>query len=160
MAPTGEAFTKVATGRSHTYALDSTGMLTATSYAGHVDREAPEGTFIDIDTEDLACGIRTDGSPLCWEPDDPAAAEEDYLTLEAPTGVYEQVCLATENIACALDVDGVVQCWGASESINAVPTGYEYLQVACGYHRVCALTTDGQIVCWGVDGAGETVPPT
>jgi hypothetical protein len=60
-------------------------------------------TALSVASDD-ACGLRADGSLLCW-------GAEATLASDAPTGTFVQVAVGTKK-ACAVDTSGRVTCWG------------------------------------------------
>jgi alpha-tubulin suppressor-like RCC1 family protein len=77
--------------------------------------EPPAGTFVQVSAGgEFACGVRPDGTPVCWG--------RDYSGYcEPPAGTYTQIS-AGNNHACGVKTDGNVVCWGDNGSRqNKVP---------------------------------------
>jgi len=64
---------------------------------------------------DFTCGLRADGTIVCWGCDDCVAG---FLT--APSGTFVQMT-AGGGHACALKTDGTVTCWGSTYYGESTP---------------------------------------
>jgi len=99
-------------------------------------------TAMSIGPFDLNCGLKTDGSALCWGFSSPDA---DTIAMAGPWRAVS----AGADYACGLLADGRVQCWGAPVTATLrTPTAGTYRSVAAGYGGVCALRADGAAECW------------
>lgn len=99
-------------------------------------------TAMSIGPFDLNCGLKTDGSALCW-----GFSSPDPDTIATP-GPFRAVS-AGGDYACGLLGDGRVQCWGSPVTATLrTPTVGTYRSVAAGYGGVCALRADGTVECW------------
>ena len=143
----------------------------------------PEGTFsyVSPGRGDYACGVKTDGSLICWgggpdsvktHPKGPltsvsagyggacwvdADAAVACLTLGVgegapPGGEFDSVS-AGGGHTCGVKTDGSVECWGGS-----TPPAGEFDSVSVGRYRTCGVKTDGSLVCWGERVYGLTSP--
>ena len=122
----------------------------------------------------LICGLREDGSPLCWPAFDVAEGSEaaaqgwDSLTeLLTPEGeLFAAVSVGAEE-ACGLRRDGSPVCWPAyafedgveSETAIAPPDEKRLVALSNGLTHACALREDGSPVCWGENRHGQASPP-
>lgn len=159
LAPPGE-YTAMATGEYHAVFLQPNGELYQIPKAGLGEEASPAGTYTDVGMGNMyACAISTDGTILCWDPDDPDNGPYESLTVNAPTGVWKDVCDLGGGDACALDIDGHATCWPHGDSYPAPPDEL-FVQLACGASHACGITFDERLVCWGPDRYGETIPPT
>jgi hypothetical protein len=82
-----------------------------------------------------ACGLRADGSVVCWGLDDDGQTE-------APAGEFSAVSAGTAH-TCGLRTDGSVVCWGRN---NDRPAG-RFAAVAAGGDGWCALRLDATAAC-------------
>ena len=130
-----------------------TARVEATDAAGPA---APAGSLIDTELTAIAvgwghmCGLKPDGTPVCWG-DLPAAAPQAGLTQLA----------AGRRFSCGLSGAGELHCWGddLDGKISDAPAG-EFRAVALGRRHGCALTAaEGRAVCWGSNNHGQTAAP-
>ena len=91
---------------------------------------------------DHSCGVRPDGSAVCW-------GEDAGRLLDAPSGVFTSVTAGVEH-TCGLRAGGAVSCWGSNGNARLLdaPSG-TFTAVEAGYHHTCGLRTGGGLVCWG-----------
>ena len=82
-----------------------------------------------------ACGLRADGSVVCWGLD-------DYAQTEAPAGEFSAVSAGAAH-TCGLRTDGSVVCWGRNTDR---PAG-RFAAVAAGGDGWCALRLDATAAC-------------
>lgn len=158
--PPGE-FSAVEVGSGEVALLDLDGAVHLTNLTWSIEQPSPVGAFRQIsEGARRGCGIRTDGSVLCWNPDDPENAEFEKMTLEAPSSSVTEVCVTGWEAACAILDGGEASCWPDAGDYWDPPAGETFSQLACGSSHVCGLTPDGRIVCWGDDYYGETIPPS
>ncbi len=97
-----------------------------------------------------ACGLRRDGSPVCW----PAYAFEDDVGSETSTAPPADERLAALSVglahACALREDGSAVCWGETRHGQASPPeGAAFTSISGGRFFTCGVRKDGSLVCWG-----------
>ncbi len=115
-----------------------------------------------------SCGLREDGSLLCWGNELFTTADEDNIQLydslaykgpllSPPEGVFVDVGVGRFQ-ACALNVTGEVKCWGwHGDYTYGEETGgkqFEYLEVG-GWHA-CALR--GNLECWNLQTQEVVLP--
>ncbi len=84
-----------------------------------------------------SCGLRTDGTIVCW-------GEDDFGKLDAPGGHFRAVSVGLGH-SCGLRTDGTIVCWGS----RADAPGGSFEAISAGGRNSCGLRTDGTIVCWG-----------
>ena len=93
-----------------------------------------------------ACGLRLDGSPVCWPLDDSVAAQ----TTPAPSNEAFTAISGGRSHACALRADGSPVCWGAdAQSQTSPPTGAAFTAISSGDNGSCGLRENGTLACWG-----------
>ena len=93
-----------------------------------------------------SCGLRTDGSVICW-----GRGWEGHST--EPNGEFTAIG-AFRNYSCGAPAKGGIKCWGAS----SFPTPERlsestqiYVSLAVGDRHLCALTSAGSVECWTDD---------
>lgn len=110
---------------------------------------------VSIAPFDVTCGLKTDGSALCW-----GLSYPDPDTVAAP-GPWRKVVAGSE-FGCGIRTDGRLQCWGLSApaALRDQPTTGTYRELAAGYGGVCALRDDSTAACWPTeaDTGLDTVP--
>jgi hypothetical protein len=100
-------------------------------------------------TDNYACALRLDGSPVCWgfnslhESDAPASAH------------YTQIAVGA-TFACGLDAQGTASCWGGSGA--QPPPSDKLVQLSAGDECTCGVRMDGNVVCWGVCQGPDLAP--
>ena len=87
-----------------------------------------------------ACGVRSDGSVVCW-------GDSDHGQTEAPGGTFTQIAVA-HRVACGVRTDGSAVCWGNRWSGQTTPPPGPFTQIAVGPINACGLRTDGAVACW------------
>lgn len=97
---------------------------------------------LSIGTFDVTCGLKTDGSAICWGLSSP---DPDVVTQAGP---WRSVA-AGSDFGCGIRTDGRLQCWGGpSPAAVRTLTTETYHQVAAGTGGVCALRNDSTVACW------------
>ena len=124
---------------------------------------SPDG-FIAVESGYFSsCGLRNDGSLICWgnteyEPDPDGAV----LYVPPPQGQKFTALSSGDFQACALREDGTPVCWGGPFGILTPPEGERFAQISVG-SRACGLREDGTPICWSPttpEGLfGESAPP-
>ena len=100
---------------------------------------------------DHSCGIKSDGTLLCW-------GKDNYGQTTVPAGTYTQVSAGGYH-TCGLQSDGTLVCWGMNLSgQTTVPAG-TYTQVSAGNNHTCGLKDDDTLLCWGGNDYGQTIVP-
>ena len=124
-----------------------------------------------------SCGLRNDGSLVCWNREEtyqPLGTElfKDISSGSFLTGlrmdgsavsyvtntnfdVPEEEFVAIESgssHACGLRSDGIALCWGhnSAGAVSPVAEG-PFSAIAVGGHHSCGLRLDGTAACWGAD---------
>ena len=100
---------------------------------------------------DETCGLKSDGSMLCWGNfgDFPVSSAFGTAYVPRPTSEgWKQVSPAS-GFTCGIKNDDTLVCWGNSGFGNMQPPAGTYLAVDA--RAPCAIRlSDGGIVCWGV----------
>ncbi len=113
--------------------------------------QAPDGqggvTLLDAGMT-ATCGLRPDGTPLCWG---------GGKVAQPPMMRFVEVSMGGV-IGCGLGADGVASCWGNS-SYTGVPAGESFKAVSAGLNFGCGLKTDGALRCWGDNQYGQATAP-
>lgn len=120
-----------------------------------------------------ACGLRRDGTVLCWGRNDDGALGPEFRvsTPRALPGLANvQHLYAGNDHFCALRTDGGVVCWGrnadgqlgdGSVAYRALPVAVVGLplvpvvELALGWNFSCARHTDNSVSCWGSNSEGQ-----
>ena len=121
----------------------------------------PEGErFASVSVgEWQACGLRLDGTAVCWPLDDSVAAQ----TTPAPSNEAFTAISGGRSHACALRADGSPVCWGAdAQGQTSPPTGAAFTAISSGDNGSCGLRENGTLACWGslYIASGERRPGT
>ena len=117
------------------------------------------------------CAIRLDGSPVCWLPWEPGAADQQQLLDEFMSDIraaaleneafleielqvwtawnYEKQNQELKLLACTLSVSGRIRCWGSNEDGQLEAPERRYVQMSPGQLHACGLTAERELVCWG-----------
>jgi len=124
-----------------------------------------------------SCGLRSDGSVVCWGSDeDGQAASPNATTAGLPVAVFHAPCgpfdgrddcwwdfedrlgdalLAAAPLPrhgshqCVVGSDGGVVCWGANEVGQADAPGGRFASVSAGWGISCGVRIEEIVVCWG-----------
>ena len=108
-------------------------------------------TVVDVG-DGHACGLRLDGSVVCW-------GENPAGRIEAPAGEFQAVSAGGLH-SCGLLTDGTVACWGDDrEGQSEAPAG-EFQAVSAGGLHSCGLLADGAVACWGANQFGQSDAPS
>ena len=99
-----------------------------------------------------ACGLRTEGTVVCWGNNDTGQAD-------APDGQFDAVAAGSEH-TCALRTEGTVVCWGNNYAGQAEDPDGQFSAVSAGGWHSCGLRTDSTVVCWGADWDGQAAAPS
>ena len=81
---------------------------------------APGHTFASLSTEAPECGIKADGTALCWHP---------WGSVGSPpaTETFSQISAGTRHV-CGLRTDGTIACWGDNFYGQATPPNGDLIQ--------------------------------
>ncbi len=106
------------------------------------------------------CGLRLDGTPVCWADVDTYTGEPRPIVQETP-GNERFGALSSGGLhTCALRLDGSPVCWGINwDGRASPPDGERFVAISSGRYHTCALRVDGSPVCWGSDDDGQSSPP-
>ena len=139
-------------------------------------------------TNDILCGLRTDGSFVCM-------GDISSGDMAAQEGPFEAISVSPSGLfVCGLTVDGNIECFGdapamsafeSSSVFTAIAAGGDYLcrierdgivkctddnlptalndkgfiQIDAGWTHACGIRDNGETVCWGENDAGQTDVP-
>ena len=110
--------------------------------AGYTDMTPPKGeTLTSVSVRNgNACGLRPDGSAVCWGRDGAHPLSSDrFVSLHSGDFHY-----------CGLRGDGSARCWGEDYwGLSSVPEGGVLVAISTGPYHTCGLLEDGSIDCWG-----------
>ena len=116
-----------------------------------IDLPGPPGfTMIDSGYEH-ACGLRADGTVVCWGNNSNGQADPPDENFKAVT--------AGRWHSCGLRTDDTVACWGSNDDRRSEPPERSFEAVDVGTWHSCGLLTDKTITCWGGDWAGQAQAP-
>ena len=88
-----------------------------------------------------SCGVKPDGSVICW-------GNNNERQAEAPAGTFTSVSAGWEH-TCGVRTDGSVACWGAIANGKANPPPGSFRAVSAGHEHTCGIRVDGSVACWG-----------
>jgi hypothetical protein len=97
------------------------------------------------------CGIRTDGSIVCW-----GWALGSLST--PPAGTFRSVSVG-DDYGCGVRNDATIACWGDNEFGRATPPTGTFRSVSADSDFACGLRTDNTITCWGAVNVGQGTTP-
>ena len=161
--PEGETFTTISSGDSHACGLREDGSPVcwgsnegptydpgggpSSSYKLDGDQAIPpEGeTLIAISSGEYhTCGLRADGSAVCWgllNPDSVLPEEETFVAISS--GAYH---------TCGLREDGSANCWktgfGDYGGGELPPKGATFTAISSGGSYTCGVLEGGSAECW------------
>ena len=96
--------------------------------------------------ENVACGIKTDGTVSCWgSPNNPAVVNS------VPTGAFVELAVSSES-ACARRSNSTVACWGWDPNNYGFlrpPTDFNFSRLVPGENTNCAYDNRNKLHCWG-----------
>ncbi len=100
---------------------------------------------------DHTCGVRIDGSVVCWGSNTDGQASP-------PAGSFAEVSGGHAH-TCGLKNDETIACWGSDDHGQASPPKGSFASISAGTAHSCGLKTDGSAVCWGDGQFGKATPP-
>ena len=97
---------------------------------------APGHTFASLSTEAPECGIKADGTALCWHP---------WGSVGSPpaTETFTQISAGTRHV-CGLRTDGTIACWGDNFYGQATPPNGDLIQTERNIQLSLSDLTGGQ----------------
>lgn len=102
-----------------------------------------------------ACGVRLDGSLVCWNPQTGAIWNLHSEVLNGSLdGEYVFVRSGNLSEFCALSIEGMLKCWYLDTRpelrgpARTVLSG-GFVDVALGADHGCAIRLDSTVACWG-----------
>ena len=158
--------------------IDSWPEFIPPTHPQHDPPPPPAGAFTSISAGGgSACGLRPDGTMVCWRAEDPAAspygpvrfnfdAKEDsfsrwrhtYAVTHVPGGTFSEFAVGGRH-ACGLRTDNTVACWGADTHGQGDPPADRFTALSAGGYHTCALSADSVAACWGHDRHRQADPP-
>jgi hypothetical protein len=103
------------------------------------------------------CGIREDGSMLCWGDNLRGQCDVPQSSL-APTKWKDVAC--GKSHTCGIKQDNTMQCWGSNDNGQCEVACEDFwVAVAAGEGHTCAIAADSTVRCWGSNTFGQTVVP-
>ena len=122
--------------------------------AGYYDQTPPAGEKLtSISTGWVhSCGIREDGTAVCWGSNQEGKAlppvGERFLSIDAGS-----------SHSCGLREDGSAVCWGFdTNELSSAPEDERFVSISAGEEHTCGLREDGSTACWGDGGLSVCAP--
>ena len=130
-----------------------------------IDLPGPPGFTMTDSGYQHACGLRADGTVVCWGDNSNGQADSPDENFKAVT--------ASRWHSCGLRTDDTVACWGNNDDRRSEPPeswGESYAgkayppqgrssSVSGGAVHSCGVREDGTIVCRGASYLGQAEPP-
>ncbi len=110
-----------------------------------------------------SCGLREDGSLLCWGNGSLFGADDLYYgegpILSPPEGVFVDVGVGKHQ-ACALRKNHRAECWGlyGDYVYGEGEAGSYFVSLEVGGWHACGLRSGGQIRCWDLRNQEPVLP--
>ena len=116
---------------------------------------SPSGGYTSLIVGDLhTCGLRTDGSVVCW-------GSDQYGQSSPPSDDKFTSIVAGEHHTCGIRADGSAVCWGSDQyGQSSSPSDDKFTSIVAGEHHTCGIRVDGSAVCWGSDQYEQSSPPS
>ena len=135
-------------------------IVSATAAAQGEPTTTDPGSFTSISAGGAhTCGLRADGTPICW-------GRDDYGESTPPEGETFTSVSAGGAHTCGLRADGTPICWGRDDyGESTPPEGETFTSISAGGTHTCGLRADGTPICWGKNTdrygsfAGQATPP-
>mmetsp|Transcript_27208 Transcript_27208/g.62728 ORF Transcript_27208/g.62728 Transcript_27208/m.62728 type:complete len:312 (-) Transcript_27208:102-1037(-) len=156
-APSGK-FRAVEAGAAHTCAIKDSDGGSVVCWGFYTESPAATNLFTKISVGFAhACGIKTDGSVMCW----PSGIPDGRSTVPSDLGTGVKQISTLGSHTCAITSASKIRCWGSdihgeSSKYTATDT-YDY--VAAGWYYTCGINSAGILVCWGENSHGRATTP-
>jgi hypothetical protein len=99
-----------------------------------------------------ACGLKGDGSVICW-------GRDDYNIGAVPVGVPFSRIAAGNLVTCGVRADtDEIECWGYSNDTRDDGVGGTYVDLRMTDSYGCGIRANGTLRCWGTNSSGRTRP--
>jgi len=142
---------------SGTCALNELSHADCWGWAQYASYEPGDQLVTLVTGNDHACGIRGDGSLVCWGGNyhGEASPPQQATTPVPGEGVVPNgqgsvlAIVSGEFHACALRSDGTVSCWGDNYSGQAAAPQMRFSAIGAGGMSTCGIADDGNAICWG-----------
>ena len=137
-------------GKFRSIAIDSDGSMCSINLDGILAcLNSPTGEFTSVsrgesEWGDYACGIRVDGTAVCW-------GDAGYGQTDAPEGEFKSISVGGLH-ACGIRVDGTTVCWGLRVASGGAYS-YDENRLFSVYTNIgerslqCGFRIDGRPVC-------------
>ena len=114
---------------------------------GYYDQAPPAGERLQSISVGWvhACGLRTDGTPVCW------GSNQLGKATPPPGEKFKHISSGTNN-SCGIRENGVAVCWGGTYGTSQELPGGPFVSINVGETYTCALREDGGTDCWGGNG--------
>ena len=114
---------------------------------------SPSGGYTSLAAgEHHTCGLRVDGSGVCW-------GSDQYGQSSPPSGDKFTSIVAGAYHTCGLRVDGSGVCWGSDQyGQSSPPSGDKFISIVAGAYHTCGVRVDGSAICWGRNDHGQLAP--
>ena len=102
--------------------------------------ETSGGPFTEITaTGNHICGLRLDGTVVCW-------GDDQHGEASPPDGELFTEISAGPDHTCGIRPDGTGVCWG---SVESPPGSVRFKAISSGWDYACGIRVNEDIVCWG-----------
>ena len=105
------------------------------------------------------CGVKADGSVICWGSYRVGAFGNSTGRPKPPPGSFVSVG-AGDYHNCGLKPDSSVECWGSNILGRSAPSASSFSSISVGTEHACGVKTDSAVECWGSNILGKSTPPT
>jgi alpha-tubulin suppressor-like RCC1 family protein len=102
--------------------------------------------------DDHACGLKNDGTIVCW-------GKNSTKEIKPPSGTFTKISGGEEHY-CGLKTDASLSCWGNNDKGQASPPAGTYIHVSAGGQHSCATKNDGTAICWGDNAYNQLSVPS
>ena len=112
----------------------------------------PAGTATIAAGETHSCGIREDGTAVCW-------GDNSYGQADAPSATFTTIS-AGGGHSCGIREDGTAVCWGDNSYGQADAPSATFTTISAGGTHSCGIRADGTAACWGSNDNGRADAPS